>query len=290
MTIREALDEFLTERKLEGRRPATLHWYKTTIEYLLRDYLDEPVDRINRQLLTRVLDKNVKPATLANYDRALRGFVNWLVAVEYLPKNPFAGRKRPKVEFEHKPVLTLEELQRLFKAAAKDKRYRYRNQAMLSVILSTGLRAAEVSRLQIQDIYWDERALMVRGKTGEAAVPLTRETLKFLRLYVERERKATVPELFVHHGKPLTPQSISRWVHRLAKMAGIERPVGAHLLRHTFATHYLKNGGDPFTLQRILRHKSPAMTSRYLHFLTDDLREKLQPFDLVSLAKPRKKK
>jgi integrase/recombinase XerD len=287
MTIRLALEEFLTEKKLEGRRPATLTWYRKTVEYLLRDYLDQDLAVLNRALVTKVLHRDVRPSTLALYDRALRGFCNWLFGVGYLQENPFRGRKRPKDEFYLKPVLSLDELKRLYLAAGRDPRFRYRNQAILAVVLSTGLRASELCRLTLQDVLWDEMALRVQGKTGPGVVPLTRDTLKALRLYVERERKANVPWLFVHANKPLTPQSLSRWINRLAKAAGIERPVGMHLLRHTFATHYLRNGGDVFTLQRILRHRSPSMTSRYLHFLTDDLREKLQPLDLVGMVKRR---
>ncbi len=285
MTIRQALEEFLTEKKLEGRRPATLDWYSKNIELLLRPYMDQDVSVLTRALVTQVLNREVSRSTLAIYDRALRGFCNWLFGVGYLQENPFRGRKRPKEEFRLKPVLTLDELRALYRVAGKDPRYRYRNRAILAVAMSTGLRASEICRLTLQDVLWDEHALSVQGKTGPGVVPLTRDTVKALRLYVERERKATVPWLFVHQNRPLTPQSLSRWIHRLAKMAGINRPVGMHLLRHTFATHYLKNGGDPYTLQRILRHKSPAMTTRYLHFLTEDLREKLQPIDLVAMVK-----
>lgn len=285
MTIRQALKEFLQEKTLENKRPATIKWYSSTLEYLLRDYMDLEVEAIDRQLVNQVLDKKVKPATLANYDRALRGFVNWLVGVDYLAKNPFKGRKRPKEEFYLKEVLTPEEIKALFKAASRDPRYRYRNMSILALALGSGLRAAEICRLQLGDILWDEYALRVQGKNGPGLVPLTRETVRYLRLYVERERKTTTPYLFAHRNKPLTTHSLSSWIRRQAKAAGIERPVGMHLLRHTFATHYLNAGGDPYTLQRILRHKSPNMTTRYLHFLTEDLRRRLNPIDLVALAR-----
>lgn len=285
MTIRQALKEFLTEKSLENKRPKTIEWYNNTVSYLLRDYLDQDVQVLTRQLVAQVLDKKVKPATLANYDRALRGFVNWLLAVDYLEKNPFKGRKRPKDEFYLKPVLTQEEIKALFKAASRDPRYRYRNLSILALALGSGLRAAEICRLQLGDVLWDEAALRVVGKNGPGVVPLTRETMRYLRLYVERERKTTTPYLFAHRNRPLTTSSLSSWIRRQAKAAGIDRPIGMHILRHTFATHYLNAGGDPYTLQRILRHKSPAMTTRYLHFLTEDLRRRLNPIDLVALAR-----
>ncbi|ABU96838.1 hypothetical protein [Thermus phage P23-45] len=287
MTIEQALKEFLKEKRLEGKREKTLRWYESTVRYLLKEHLNKPLDALTRNLVVEVLDKPVAPATLANYDRALRGFVNWLIGVEYLEHNPFKGRKRPKEEFYLKDVLTLDEIKALFKAAMRDPRYRYRNASILALALGSGLRAAEICRLQVADILWDEMAVRVHGKTGHGVVPVTRETLRYLRLYLDRERKATSPYLFVHRNRPLTSEVLSHWIKRQAKVAGINKKVGMHLLRHTFATNYLKSGGDPFTLQRILRHKSPAMTSRYLHFLTADLRERLEPIDLVSLARKR---
>ncbi|MFD3004339.1 tyrosine-type recombinase/integrase [Thermus tengchongensis] len=285
MTILEALEEFLQEKRVEGKRPATIRWYQQTVSYLLREHLDQPLVALNRSLVTQALLKNVSQATLGNYDRALRGFCNWLVAVGYLDKNPFQGRKRPRQDFRPRQVLSLDEIAALFAAARKDPRFRFRNQAILALALGAGLRASEICRLTLQDIQWEEAVLRVEGKTGFSVVPLTKDTLRYLRLYVDRERRATIPYLFVHRNRPLNANALSRWIHRLAKTAGIDRPVGMHLLRHTFATHFLKSGGDPFTLQRILRHKTPAMTSRYLHLLTEDLRERLQTVDLVALVK-----
>lgn len=285
MTIRQALKEFLQEKILENKRPATVAWYESTISYLLRDMLDEEVEHLTRQRVVEVLSRDVAPSTLANYDRALRGFVNWLLAVDYLRANPFRGRKRPKEEWRLKQVLSAEEIKALFKAASRDPRFRYRNLSILALALGSGLRASEICRLQLGDVNWEEMTVTVAGKTGAGVVPLTRETMRYLRLYVERERKTTTPYLFAHRNRPLTPQSLSTWIRRQAKAAGIQRPIGMHLLRHTFATHYLNSGGDPYTLQRILRHKSPAMTSRYLHFITDDLRRRLAPIDLVALAR-----
>lgn len=289
MTIFEALMEFLQEKRVEGKRPATIRWYQQTVSYLLREHLDQPLETLNRHVVTQALLKNVSQATLGNYDRALRGFCNWLVAVGYLAKNPFQGRKRPRQDFRLRQVLSLDEIAALFAAARKDPRFRFRNQAILALALGTGLRASEICRLTLQDIQWEEAILRVEGKTGFGVVPLTRDTLRYLRLYVDRERRATIPFLFVHRNRPLNANALSRWIHRLARKAGIDRPVGMHLLRHTFATHFLKNGGDPFTLQRILRHKTPAMTSRYLHLLTEDLRERLQTVDIVGLVKKGKR-
>lgn len=283
MIIREAIKEFLLDHQGRGSKPKTIFWYKSTLSRLLKPYLESPATDLTVFVVNKVLNMpHLRPASLANYDRALRGFCNWLHGVELIEKNPFEKRKRPKESFQLKEVLSLEEIGKLFEVAKLDKRFRYRNQAILAIFLDAGLRASEVARLQLTDVGWEDGTLKVNGKTGYSAVPIGRKTLKLLRTYVTKERKGQSGTLFLYDGKPLNQESLSHLVSRTAKRAGIVRPVGCHLLRHSYATHYLKSGGDPFSLQRTLRHSSPAMTQRYLHFVIADLVEKNERFSPMS--------
>lgn len=277
MTVEEALKEFLADHKARGSRPKTLEWYGKTCRYLLRPWLGQPVSCLVVFTINKALAHDVKPSTLANYDRALRGFCSWLHGVELLPKNPFHGRKRVKENWQPKQTLTLEEMQALFTVARADKRYRYRHQAILSLFLDVGLRSSEVARLGIQDVDWTTGVLKINGKTGWGSVAVSKRTIKVLRRYVTHERKGnSTGPLFIRAGKPLSALTLSHLINRLGKRAGIQRPVGPHLLRHTFALHYLRRGGDAFSLQRIMRHTTPFTTTRYLSFVTEDLQQKVE--------------
>lgn len=282
MKISAGIAEFLLDHKGRGSRPMTIDWYKRTLNLLLSDHMEEPLSVLSPFLVNKVLNRPVKNTTLAIYDRALRAFCNWLKGVELIERNPFEKRKRIKDSFQLRQVLTPEEIQSLLAASKKDKRVRYRNQAMLLLFLGTGIRSSELARIKITDVDWANAQIKIEGKTGFSALPLSKQVYRALRLYVTQERKGTDQHLFLYAGKPLNTYSLTRFMNRLGKRAGIARPIGVHILRHTFATSYLRNGGDGFTLQRILRHSSPVMTQRYLHFVTGDLQEKLEKFSPLS--------
>lgn len=280
MFIADAVQEFLNDHKTRGSRPRTVEWYSETLTLALRPIFSTPTQDISALAISRVMatlmERGISMTTLSGYDRALRAFCNWLQGVGLLERNPHAGRKRTQARWKPKQVLTPDEVQALFTVARKDKRHQYRLQAILSLFVGLGLRASEVARLKLEDVDWNAATLRIDGKTGYAFLPLERTTFKYLRRYITHERKGQSLYLFVHGGKPLCQPSLTRLMSRVGKRAGLTRTLGCHLLRHTFATLYLKNGGDTFTLQRLLRHATPAMTTRYLHYQTDDLRSKLE--------------
>jgi site-specific recombinase XerD len=272
MTVLDAITLFLRDHDARGSRPKTKEWYRTTLLRLLADHLSAPLDSVRPATLTEILGRPYRSqSTRANYDRALRGLFNWLHGVGELERNPFDGRKTARDSFRLREVLSAEEIIALFRVCDADKRFRYRHRALLHLFLDCGLRASEVARLTMSDVDWTAATLRVTGKTGHAGVPLTRRAHAALRLYTTRERRTTSPYVFVYGGQPLNQNALSHLIARLARRAGISRPVGTHLLRHTFATHFLRNGGDAFTLQRLMRHSSMNMTMRYVNFVSHDL-------------------
>jgi integrase/recombinase XerD len=279
LLVADALEEFLADHRGRGSRPATLDWYAKTVRRLLKTWMDQDTEALTVFVVNRALSREVKPSSLANYDRALRGFCNWLHGVGLLKSNPFTGRKRPRTDWQPKQVLTPAEITAMFRVAGQDGRSRHRFRAILALFLETGLRASELARLRLEDVDWNAGVLRVDGKTGRGTTPVGRRTLKLLRSYVTQERKGLDQHLFLYRRQPLNQAALSHLVNRLARQAGIKRPVGTHLLRHTFATTYLRNGGDAFSLQRLMRHTTPFMTSRYVHFaVSTDLAEKQARF------------
>lgn len=286
MLIEEGINAFLADHRVRGSRPKTIWWYETTLKRLLKAHMDVGVDTITQKDLPMLINApKASQSTLANYDRALRGFFNWLAGIGEIETSPFKGRKCPRESFKLRDVLTVDEIVAMFRACDDDKRFKYRHRALLYLFIDCGLRASEVARLNIVDVDWESSTLRITGKTGYASIPMSRRTVQTLRLYVSRERKTNAPHLFVFNGKPLNQNSLSHLVSRIAKRAGIARPVGTHLLRHTFATHFLRNGGDAFTLQRLMRHGSMNMTMRYVNFVTGDLQGKAEKYSPLNNLK-----
>lgn len=282
MQIAEALEEFLSEHKARGSRPKTIRYYSKTLAIVLRPVLEHSLDSLTvftvNKLLQAVAERNLKPATLASYDRALRGFCSWLVGVELLAKNPMQGKKRPKLRWEPKAVLTGEEIQKLFAVAKADKRYRDRNVAILYLLLGCGLRAGEVAKLKLTDIDWQTGIIEVNGKVGYGKIPVTKQCLQAMRRYVTHSRKAqsSCQWLFVYDGRGIESHTVSKLIARMGRRAGLDRNIGPHLLRHSMASEFIANGGDAFTLRRLLRHSSLFTTSLYVSNSTANLRDKLE--------------
>ena len=163
MLTSQALTAYLADHRSRGSRPKTILWYDTTICRVMKEELERDIDTFTPFDLNRLMSgEGLAPASLANHDRALRGFFNWLEGVDLVTANPFKKRKRPKDSFKLKQILSPAEIQALFHAAAVPG-VRYRNQALLALFLECGLRAGEVARLQLSDINWSELTLQIEG-------------------------------------------------------------------------------------------------------------------------------
>lgn len=162
------------------------------------------------------------------------------------------------------------ELGRLLAAAEGEGWLDRRNVAILSLMARAGLRVSEVVGLGVEDVRLNDRSgwvLIRRGKgLKERRVPLSLEARKGPAAYLEVRPAWAGKALFVSRGgERLTARDVQRLVATAARRAGLGRRVTPHLLRHTFATRFLRSGGDLATLQAVLGHSSLATTARYLH-------------------------
>ncbi|WP_272976151.1 tyrosine-type recombinase/integrase [Deinococcus geothermalis] len=288
MHVADAIEEFQREHKARGSTPRTVKWYGETLRRLLKDHLSENVEALTPFTLSRALniagERGIRPATLANYDRALRGFTAWLHGVELLPRDPMKAKKRPVVRWQMKQVATPEEIRTLFELARRDKRYADRNCAILALLAGCGLRAGEVASLKLTDVDWHGSAVKVSGKTGERIVPMDRTTQRLLRRYVTHGRRGNHPNVFLFSGRPIKAMTLTHLLSRMSDRAGFTRRITPHLLRHTAATTYLRNGGDVASLRRILGHATINTTALYLHLVPEDLQTKLERFSPLASA------
>lgn len=144
-----------------------------------------------------------------------------------------------------------------------------RDAAIVMTPLDTGLRCAELRSLLLQDAHIEQGFLKVMGKgSKERVVPIGASVQKVLFRYLHHFRpepaRAGTENFFLSiDGTPVTVDSVARMIRRLGKSSGV-RKLHAHLCRHTFATNYLINGGDVFSLQQILGHTMLEMVRRYV--------------------------
>lgn len=194
----------------------------------------------------------------------------------------------PKIEKRLPKYLSETEVERLLSVAALDATpLGKRNNVMVYLLYVTGLRVSELISLSVSAISYDDGVLRLTGKGGkDRVVPLPEAIFPLLRDYIDGVRNKLVPGMNAHEhtndllfpsmyaGKvqPITRQTFWMVVRNLCRKAGIERAVSPHQLRHSLATHLLKNGANLRSLQLLLGHEYLATVQIYTHVETGYLR------------------
>lgn len=269
MLYLDAVEEFLLEKSLSCRE-RTVDYYRERLDYFHRATGVEHVTDIDTRTVAEYRKgiAHLSPRTVHNYLLAVKTFCGWLVRRGLLRQNPVPKLSRAS-RTHGKPSGLSDAQVKACLAVAKRSRFPERNVALLYLLLDTGIRAGELCGLNLEDIDHEGRTIRVDGKTGERVVPVSSRTLRALRRYVASHRVAGVREraLFTtQEGVRITPNFLTTLLKRIAQRAGIPNDVktGPHTYRHTFALGYIRNGGDPFSLQRILGHTTMDMVSVYL--------------------------
>lgn len=203
---------------------------------------------------------------------ALKAYFSWLVRQNVIQANPASELELPRPE-KRLPTETLTAAQIDAIMAVPDLAdpLGLRDRAILEVFYATGLRRAELTRLEVSDLHPERRTLRVRQGKGrkDRVVPLGERAAHWLARYRDEVR----PRLLVHvaeqalfltsYGAAFNPDVLSRQVAATFKKAGLSRPGSCHLLRHTCATHLLEGGADIRFIQQLLGHEKLETTAIY---------------------------
>jgi site-specific recombinase XerD len=235
-------------------------------------------------------EKKLSDQTILGYVQTLKSFFGWLERSAYIDNNPVKMLGRPKISRKRIEVLSRREIYQVLSAIDLKTPVGIRDTAIVMTLLDTGLRCAELANLKMEDTHIEQRRLKVMGKGArERVVPIGSKVQAMLLRYIHHFRpEPTTPDVdnvfLTAYGRPITVNGIQLMLKRLAKRSGINR-LHAHLCRHTFATHYLENGGNVFSLQSILGHSSLEMVRRYLSLSSDHIvaqHQRFSPLDKIS--------
>ena len=233
-----------------GLRPKTLEYYEWAISKLVRHCREMPT--CAAQITGVYDDPALGRKSKEGVERAIRIFLAWAEARHGHP-NPLRGTKRmPKAKILPR-VLRHEEIGALWEACSKQ-----RERAMVALLLDTGIRLGELAGLRWPDV--GREALRVDGKTGPRVIPVSPSVRAMF------DGLGDSMHLWVSRHGPMTRTAIQTSIRVIFRRAGVRGPkLGPHTLRHTFATHYVNNGGNLVCLQQILGHSSITTTELYLH-------------------------
>jgi len=213
------------------------------------------------------------PRTVADTCSSLRAFLRFLHATGRLHHDLAGVVAAPRVRRDDHPtrVLAWSDVRRLVRVAQGESAAARRSYAVLLLMATYGLGAAEVVALRLEDVDWAAAVLKVRRpKTGATlALPLLPAVAMAIAAYLRRgrPRQVTTRALFVSSPLPhraMSTSAIRFLVRQHGRAAGISVPVGGHMLRHSHATRQIDTGANPKVVGDILGHRRPASTSVYI--------------------------
>ena len=262
-----------------------LNLFKKFIE--ANQFSDTPVD-CKPETVKNYLYKhlsNKKSRSQARSISAIKSFFNYLIFEGYIEKSPISDIESPKLEKKLPEVLTELEIEELIKSIDIKKNFGQRNRTIIEVLYGTGMRVSELVNLKLSNIFFKENIIKITGKGNkERFVPLGRIASNEIREYLKIRENTIIDSKFSdivflnRYGRGLTRSMIFKIISDSYKKIGLDKKISPHTLRHSFATHLLKNGADLRTIQIILGHESITTTEIYTHLDTYHLEEVLKKY------------
>jgi site-specific recombinase XerD len=211
--------------------------------------------------------RNYKMVAVRRKICALRSFYKYLKYERVREDNPAADIASPPVEKKLPNVLGQPEVGKLLVSERADWTpfQRLRAAAIVELLYGSGVRRAEVARIDVNDVNLRDRVIKVHGKGAkERMVIINQATVDAIQRYMGVRPRTADPALFVGvGGSRLTPRHIWYIFREIYKISGLEEHATPHTLRHSFATHLLENGVDLVTIKDLLGHESVATTQIY---------------------------
>ena len=219
----------------------------------------------------------LSPATIARRIATIKNFYMFLES-DNLAKGIISEEITiPKKDKTLPQVLSEEEINQLLNAPDLKSEKGIRDYAVLEILYSCGLRVSEAANLQINQINEQEEIINILGKgKKERIVPIRKSALKAVKTYINEVRNKHLvidnKAVFIgKNGKRMSRQALYNIVVNNAKLAGIQKEIHPHTLRHSFATHLLDNGADLRVVQELLGHTNIGTTQIYTHVTTKTL-------------------
>lgn len=308
-TIDEALAIFVRAKQAEGVRPGTINGYYDVVRYL-REWLPDDLTFIN-DITADIIrgyinylqaertpyaedehrkrtDKKLSATTINFRIRIFRTMFRFLSTEGIIAINPMENIPLVRADdYEEVPGLTDEEIDKIL-ASYDDRQFaQWRDKTLCLLLLDCGLRIGEALSLTEEQIDFRQLTLYVPSQIAKnrknREIPISREVAKRLRQLLDESQQyfGENGHLFMNaYGDDFTADAFRRRLNRLKRKLNISR-LHPHMFRHTFARNYILNGGDIFTLQRILDHAEIQTTRKYVQMDNEHIREQHNKFSPI---------
>ncbi|MEA4824959.1 MAG: tyrosine recombinase [Clostridiaceae bacterium] len=218
-------------------------------------------------------------ATSMRTAAALKCFYNHLVLLGTIESSPVRVERKKKKELKFPEILTSSEVNLLLAQPKTVDVKGYRDRAMLELLYATGMRVTELVSLNVEDVNLDLKFVRCNSEGRERMIPLYPSAVDALSNYINRARRAMLASpdessLFVNvNGERMTRQGFWKLIKHYTELAGIQKDITPHTLRHSFAVHLLENGADLRSLQELMGHADASSTQLYANLIKGRLKD-----------------
>ena len=243
-------------------------------EFLKKDILESDTKDLEKYLK---YIKNLESTTVAHKITSIKSYFNYNIKRGIISVNPADKVSRPKLTKHLPEYLTEEEVGKLLDVEVKSP-YDYRNKTILELLYSSGIRISELVNIKTPNYDSEECLIRIMGKgSKERIVPLGDYAVNIMNDYMNNYRplinKKHTDYVFINNrGDKISRQFIFKVIKKEALKKGIKKDISPHTLRHTFATHLLKNGADLRIIQELLGHENISTTQIYTHVTNNKLK------------------
>lgn len=277
-------NDYIRYLRMERRLSAnTVEAYHRDLEefshFIMRNYGVVP-ERVEQPMVERFMawlyDRNRSAASQARRLSGVKSFYNYLLINDRVEHLPTDNVDNPRLDRTLPDVLTVEEIDAMLATFDMTSPKGCRDSAMVEVLYSCGLRVSELTSLKISDLFFGEGYIRIVGKGDkQRLVPISNIARDKIQYYMDFRTPASRSEATVflnNRGKPITRVMVFNIIKQAALLAGIDKQISPHTLRHSYATHLLEGGANIRQVQELLGHESILTTEVYTHVNRKQLR------------------
>ena len=235
--------------------------------------------QLNIRVYLRYLEESGKSnATTSRCIASLKNFYAYLISSGFIEETPVVDVHVDRGEKKLPQILTSKEIELLLAQPVCVDAKGYRDKAMLEVMYATGMRVSELIDLDLDDVNLDQGVIMCAKAKKSRVIPLYPAALRALRTYIKDVRNAMISDLkenalFVNiNGIRMSRQGFWKILKHYQQIAGIQKEITPHTLRHSFAVHLLENGADIDSLQELMGHSDISSTQMYTQFINQKIK------------------
>ena len=284
--LRRYMQYLRLERSYTGN---TLDAYVRDLQKLLNYYTDVGIDfrHVTLEQLDHfsgmLQDLGVQPRSVARILSGVRSFYRFLVLEKEIETDPTELLENPQIGKHLPEVLSIQEIDAIEAVIDKSKPQGVRDNAIIEMLYSCGLRISELCNLKMSELFLEEGYIRVHGKgRKERLVPIGEQAIEKLRQWfvvkvMVKAKPGHEDYVFIStkRGTKLSRITLFVYIKDYAQRAGIQKNISPHTFRHSFATHLLEGGANLRAIQAMLGHEDISTTEIYMHIDRSHLRQEI---------------